>query len=72
MYVSVNPLVVGTRELTSTLLLAPGIFLTPAGVLQEVRKQLEWSEYLENRMYNNKLQVDVNPSKFCLSSVLYT
>lgn len=56
---SPNPLIVESRELTSTIQLAPGILLTPFGALQEVRKHIMWAELIAAHSNSIKLNSDI-------------
>ncbi|KAL9913463.1 augmin complex subunit dgt5 [Glossina fuscipes] len=56
---SPNPLIIETRELTSTIQLAPGILLTPFGALQEVRKHIMWAELIAAHSNSIKLNSDI-------------
>lgn len=58
---SINPLILGGNEVMPCLLLAPGITLTPNGVLKEVRNQVAWSEYIRNHTQVDQLNIDLKP-----------
>lgn len=58
---SINPLILGGNDVMSCLLLAPGITLTPNGVLKEVRNQVAWSEYIRNHTQIDQLNIDLKP-----------
>lgn len=57
-YLSPNPLVIESLELTSTIQLAPGILLTPFGALQEVRNRISWADLIAQHSNDLKINLD--------------
>ncbi|KAI8128742.1 hypothetical protein FF38_09976 [Lucilia cuprina] len=57
-YLSPNPLIIESRELTSTIQLAPGILLTPFGALQEVRNRILWADLIAQHSNDLKINLD--------------
>ncbi|XP_067630740.1 augmin complex subunit dgt5 [Eurosta solidaginis] len=54
-----NPLIVETRELSSTMQLAPGSLLTASGALQEVRNRIKWADLIAQHSIDLKLDLDL-------------
>lgn len=57
-YLSPNPLITESRELSSTVQLAPGVLLTPFGALQEVRNRVVWADLIAQHSNDLKLNLD--------------
>lgn len=57
-YLSPNPLITETNELSSTVQLAPGVLLTPFGALQEVRNRILWADLIAQHSNDLKLNLD--------------
>ncbi|XP_011196507.1 augmin complex subunit dgt5 isoform X2 [Zeugodacus cucurbitae] len=56
---SPNPLIVESRELSSTMQLAPGSLLTASGALQEVRNRIKWADLIAQHSLDLKLDLDL-------------
>lgn len=57
-YLLPNPLIIESRELSSTIQLAPGVLLTPFGALQEVRNRILWADLIAQHSNDFKLNLD--------------
>ncbi|XP_017472394.1 PREDICTED: uncharacterized protein LOC108363517 [Rhagoletis zephyria] len=58
-HLSPNPLIVDSRELSSTIQLAPGSLLTASGALQEVRNRIKWADLIAQHSLDLKLDFDL-------------
>ncbi|XP_014099947.1 augmin complex subunit dgt5 [Bactrocera oleae] len=58
-HLSPNPLIVESRELSSTMQLAPGSLLTASGALQEVRNRIKWAGLIAQHSLDLKLDLDL-------------
>ncbi|XP_075165668.1 dim gamma-tubulin 5 [Haematobia irritans] len=70
-YLSPNPLITETSELSSTVQLAPGVLLTPFGALQEVRNRILWADLIAQHSNDLKLNLDtflVDPQQYKLKA----
>ncbi|CAD7013877.1 unnamed protein product [Ceratitis capitata] len=58
-HLSPNPLIVESRELSSTMQLAPGSLLTASGAIQEVRNRIKWADLIAQHSLDLKLDLDL-------------
>ncbi|XP_013097699.2 augmin complex subunit dgt5 [Stomoxys calcitrans] len=70
-YLTPNPLITESNELSSTVQLAPGVLLTPFGALQEVRNRILWADSIAQHSNDLKSNVDtflVEPQQYKLKA----